>query len=52
MGAYPALDPVTPGDLAATIYWRFGLDPEQEIRDVTGRPHRLAEGRPITSLFA
>jgi hypothetical protein len=52
MGAYPALDPVTPGDLAATIYWRFGLDPEQEIRDVTGRPYRLAEGRPITALFA
>ncbi|HEX4609870.1 MAG TPA: DUF1501 domain-containing protein, partial [Urbifossiella sp.] len=27
IGAYPAADPVTPGDLAATIYWRFGLDP-------------------------
>jgi hypothetical protein len=51
IGAYPALDPVTPGDLAATIYWRFGFDPEHEIHDVTGRPYRLAEGRPIRQLF-
>lgn len=51
IGAYPANDPVTPGDLAATIYWRFGLDPEHEIRDMAGRPHRLAEGRPIRGLF-
>ena len=27
MGAYPASDPVTPGDLAATLFWAFGLDP-------------------------
>ena len=52
MGAYPATDPVTPADLAATIYWRFGLDPETEMHDQTGRPYRLAEGRPITSIFS
>jgi hypothetical protein len=51
VGAYPALDPVTPGDLAATIFWRFGLDPDLELHDMTGRPHRLAEGRPIRGLF-
>ena len=51
-GAYPASDPVTPADLAATIYWRFGLDPKTEMHDQTGRPYRLAEGRPITSLFS
>jgi Protein of unknown function (DUF1501) len=50
-GAYPASDPVTPGDLAATIFWRFGLDPATEIRDQTGRPHRLAAGEPIRRLF-
>ena len=27
IGAYPATDPVTPGDIAATIFWRFGIDP-------------------------
>jgi hypothetical protein len=51
IGAYPASDPVTPADLAATIYWRFGIDPATEIRDQTGRPFRLAEGEPIRSLF-
>ncbi|HEY7425631.1 MAG TPA: DUF1501 domain-containing protein [Gemmataceae bacterium] len=52
IGAYPANDPVTPGDLAATIFWRFGIDPEAEVRDQTDRPFRLAEGRPLTQLFA
>jgi hypothetical protein len=51
-GAYPASDPVTPADLAATIFWRFGLDPAAEIHDVTGRPYRLAEGEPLRKLFA
>jgi hypothetical protein len=51
IGAYPAADPVTPADLAATIYWRFGLDPATEIIDQTGRPFRLSEGEPIRKLF-
>jgi hypothetical protein len=50
-GAYPAADPVTPGDLAATIFWRFGIDPGAEVRDQAGRPYRLAEGQPLTRLF-
>src|SRR5205814_2769355 len=36
-GAYPASDPVTPADLAATLFWRFGIDPASEMRDQTGR---------------
>lgn len=52
IGAYPATDPVTPDDLAATIYWRFGLNPQTEIHDQTGRPYRISEGRPITEIFA
>ena len=43
--------PVTPGDLAATIFGRFGLDPATEIHDQNGRPHRLASGEPIRKLF-
>jgi hypothetical protein len=50
-GAFPADDPVTPGDLAATIFWRFGIDPSTEIHDGTGRPYRLAEGEPVRRLF-
>jgi arylsulfatase A-like enzyme len=51
IGAYPATDPVSPGDLAATIYSLFGVDPAHEIRDITGRPWRLAEGRALTALL-
>src|SRR5262245_56232071 len=50
--AYPARDPVTPGDLAAAIFRRFGVDPATPIRDLTNRPYRLAEGEPLTGLFA
>ncbi|MCH2398572.1 MAG: DUF1501 domain-containing protein, partial [Pirellulales bacterium] len=50
-GAYPIEGAVTPADLAATIYWRFGIDPAGEIHDMTGRPWRLAEGQPIRELF-
>jgi hypothetical protein len=52
IGAYPALDPVTPADLAATVFWRFGIDPHQELRDQTDRPFRLSEGQPLRRLFA
>ena len=50
-GAHPDTDPVTPGDIAATIYWRFGLDHSADIHDQTGRPHRLTTGEPIHQLF-
>ena len=50
-GAYPDNEPVTPADVAATLYWRFGLDPAHEIHDLTGRPYKLAEGQPIQALF-
>ena len=52
LGAYPDLNPVTPGDLAATIFWRFGLDHRTELHDLIGRPFHLAAGEPIQALFA
>jgi uncharacterized protein (DUF1501 family) len=52
LGAYPERDGVTPADLAATLFWRFGLDPAAEVRDRTGRPYRLAEGQPLRTLFS
>ena len=51
IGAYPDLNPVTPGDLASTLFWAFGLDPYQEIHDKTGRPYVMSTGRPLTELF-
>lgn len=51
IGAYPAKDPVTPADLAATIYWRFGFDPATHIHDRLSRPWPIAAGEPLRSLF-
>lgn len=51
-GAYPDRDGVTPADLAATIFWRFGIDPNREVRDQTNRPMRLSDGKPLANLFA
>jgi hypothetical protein len=52
LGAYPDTDAVTPAELSATLFWRFGLDAANEIRDLTGRPYKLADGQPIRSLFS
>jgi hypothetical protein len=52
IGTYPASEPVTPPDLAATIFWRFGIDPNTEIQDIDRRPYRLAEGEPVRGIFA
>jgi uncharacterized protein DUF1501 len=51
LGAYPDSDAVSPADLAATLFWRFGLNPVQEMVDLTGRPYKLADGQPIRALF-
>lgn len=50
-GAFPDSDPVSCGDLAATLFWRLGLDPATLLHDRNGRPIRLAEGDPLTQLF-
>jgi hypothetical protein len=49
--AYPASNPVTPEDIAATIYHALGIDPATRITDPQGRPHTVAEGRVIQELF-
>jgi hypothetical protein len=51
IGAYPARDPVSPADLAATLYHCLGLDPQAEIRDLQNRPYPLAPGMPIEALL-
>jgi hypothetical protein len=52
-GAYPADRPVTPGDLAATIYRCLGIDPEREYRTPDGRPVKvLARGEVVPELLA
>lgn len=50
--AYPARDPFSPEDLAATMLHALGIDPALELADATGRLMRINTGSPITGLFA
>lgn len=45
--AYPLRDPVTPEDLASTIYHLLGIDPHLMLRDPEGRPLALSHGEPV-----
>jgi hypothetical protein len=49
--AFPATAPVSPNDLAATIYQALGIDPHTEMHDVLGRPLQVSDGRPLHELF-
>lgn len=49
--ADPQRNPVTPEDVAATIYHALGIDPESRISDVLRRPHSVALGKPITEIL-
>jgi uncharacterized protein (DUF1501 family) len=51
IAAYPKTNPVTPEDVAATIYRALGLEPETRIFDQQRRPHSVALGTPIEALF-
>jgi hypothetical protein len=48
-GAYPVSDPVTPQDVAATIYHSLGLDPETRLPDRLGRPVEIGSGGKVIS---
>ena len=50
-GMAPATDPVTPDDVASTIFSRLGIDPHTEMQTSTGRPIQLfREGKAIDKL--
>ena len=52
LGAYPEENPVSPEDLAKTVYWALGIDPELFLPDREGRPTPIvSSGRPVTALF-
>ena len=52
IGAYPATNPVTPDDVAATMFWALGIDPATEFHDTLNRPLRIATGNPVTGIFS
>ncbi|MFM7919123.1 MAG: DUF1501 domain-containing protein, partial [Planctomycetaceae bacterium] len=50
-GAVPDRDPVTVGDLAATMYYALGIDHTREVHDNLNRPLPLARGRAVAEIF-
>lgn len=51
--AWPAERPVSPENLAATIYQSLGIDPELQVHDQQDRPVSILEGgKPLLDLFS
>lgn len=49
--AYPKTNPVTPEQIAATIYQALGIPAETQLRDPLQRPQAVALAEPIHELF-
>lgn len=50
-GAYPASNPQTPENMAATIYHALGIPATAVWQDEVERPHSIYHGEPIRELF-
>jgi hypothetical protein len=51
-GMAPSTEPVTPDDVASTIFSQLGIDPATELQTPTGRPVQLfREGKVIEKLI-
>jgi hypothetical protein len=49
--AYAAELPVSPDDLAATVFHSLGIRLDHELHDAQGRPLPLCTGKPVLGLF-
>ncbi|MCH5373007.1 MAG: DUF1501 domain-containing protein, partial [Planctomycetes bacterium] len=47
----PSLNPVSPQDYAATVYYALGVPHDLTLKDSSQRPHRIYGGHPIVELF-
>ncbi len=50
--AYATEHPVSPEDMAATIFTALGINPDWQIPDAADRPHLLTTGNAVMELFA
>lgn len=46
-GAFPASNPLVPGDILCTMYSALGIDPQAELYDQLHRPHRVVPAGEI-----
>jgi hypothetical protein len=45
-------EPVSPGDLSATMFHALGIPADTHFSDLTNRPARIVSGNPVTKLFS
>jgi len=50
-GSAPVETPVHPGELLATIYHAFGIDPETMVMNHLNQPRELVKAKPVLELF-
>jgi hypothetical protein len=51
-GGFPAERPVTPADLAATVYHHFGIPQDATFTDLKNRPRFIVDnGAPLKELM-
>jgi hypothetical protein len=50
--AYPSTNPVSPADVAATIYHCLGIDSRAHVTDQQGRPLVVGTGNPVAAVLA
>lgn len=48
----PLEDPVHPGELLASIYHAFGINPETMVMNHLNQPRELVKAHPVNALFA
>jgi uncharacterized protein (DUF1501 family) len=51
-GSAPVADPVHPGELLASIYHAFGIDPATMVLNHLNQPRELVKAEAVTRLFA
>jgi len=51
VGEGPKDNPITPSDLASTIYTLLGIDPKKHLSTPDGRPVTISQGNTIKSLI-
>ena len=51
-GEYPAKDPVRPDDLAATMFYLLGIEPNTQVRGNGDRPVMISDGKPVMDVIA
>lgn len=51
-GSAPKTNPVHPGELLATIYHSFGIDPETIVYNHLNQPRELVKAQAVRALFA